>query len=149
MAAEFGTSRWSVAPEKEQAWHGEAKTLLCGVQSINGGVETGHVAAQNQTSVGVPSAMALWPEGHGDIKVRVRLSPAETRFSADLLAVTDGRARVALIGALGPQDLKHLDAALAMAMAEGARSRRRRAHRDQPRGPALPGVPQAEGGRRF
>jgi hypothetical protein len=60
------------------------------------------------------------PEGHGDIKVRVRLSPAGTRFSADLLAVTDGRARVALIGALGPHDLKHLDAAIAEAMGQGA-----------------------------
>ena len=26
--------------------------------AVNGGVETGHVAAQNQASVGVPSAMA-------------------------------------------------------------------------------------------
>jgi hypothetical protein len=62
------------------------------------------------------------PEGHGEIRVRVRLAPAGTRFSADLLGVTGGRARVALIGALGPHDIRHLDAALAAAMAEGARA---------------------------
>lgn len=68
-----------------------------------------------------PEALTVTlPDGHDTIKVRVRLSPAGTRFSADLLATTDGCARVALIGALGPHDLKHLDTAIAAAMAEGA-----------------------------
>jgi hypothetical protein len=60
------------------------------------------------------------PQGHGDIRVRVRLSPAELRFSADLLSITEGRARIALIGDLGPHDLKHLDAAIRAAMDGGA-----------------------------
>ena len=60
------------------------------------------------------------PEGHGDIRVRVRLAPADVRFTADLMDVSGGTARVALSGALGPHDLKHLDAALRDAMARGA-----------------------------
>ncbi len=60
------------------------------------------------------------PDGHGDIRVRVRLAPAEVRFTADLLDVAGGTARVALSGALGPHDLKHLDAALQAALAQGA-----------------------------
>jgi len=60
------------------------------------------------------------PEGHGDIRVRVRLTPAEVRFNADLLGVEDGTARIALIGALGPHDLKYLDAAMQEALAAGA-----------------------------
>lgn len=55
------------------------------------------------------------PEGHGDIRVRVRLSPGSVRFSADLLEVREGVAHIALIGDLSPHDLRHLDDAIAEA----------------------------------
>ncbi len=52
--------------------------------------------------------------------MRVRLTQAEVRFNADLLGVEGGTARIALIGALGPHDLKYLDAAMQEALAAGA-----------------------------
>jgi anti-anti-sigma regulatory factor len=55
------------------------------------------------------------PNGHGDIRVRVRLSPSSVRFSADLLEVKDDIAHIALIGDLTPHDLRHIEGAIAEA----------------------------------
>lgn len=60
------------------------------------------------------------PEGHGDIRVRVRIAPAELRFTADLIGVTEGTARIALIGDLTAHDLKALEAAWTAALEAGA-----------------------------
>ncbi|KAA5604095.1 N-acyl-D-glucosamine 2-epimerase [Roseospira marina] len=62
------------------------------------------------------------PEGHGAIKVRVRLTPTAVRFSADVLDVSGTTARIALNGTLTPHDLKYLDEAFQTATAEGARA---------------------------
>lgn len=62
------------------------------------------------------------PEGHGAIKVRVRLVPTAVRFSADLVGVAAGSALVRLEGALSPHDLHYLDDALQSAIAGGARA---------------------------
>lgn len=61
------------------------------------------------------------PAGHGAIKVRVRLTPAGVRFSADVLSVEGDTARIALNGALTPHDLRYLDEAVQAAMGQGAR----------------------------
>jgi hypothetical protein len=57
------------------------------------------------------------PEGHGDIRVRVRLSPAALRFSADLLRMDGGVASLALSGALTAHDVRYLDEAMTSAFA--------------------------------
>jgi mannose/cellobiose epimerase-like protein (N-acyl-D-glucosamine 2-epimerase family) len=57
------------------------------------------------------------PEGHGDIRVRVRLSPADVRFSADMLRMDGGVASLALSGALTAHDVRYLDEAMTSAMA--------------------------------
>lgn len=62
------------------------------------------------------------PEAHGDIRVRVQLTPADRRCSVDLLGVVDGVARIALIGAVGPQDVKSVEAVLQLAMQQGPRA---------------------------
>jgi hypothetical protein len=62
------------------------------------------------------------PEGHGDIKVRVRLSPTGVRFSADVLAVEGGVATLALAGSMTPHDLRYLDEALNEALERGAKA---------------------------
>ena len=70
-----------------------------------------------------PEALTVQlPEGHGDIRVRVRIAPADIRFTADLLGIEDGVARVALIGDLTAHDLKALEAVWAAAMSGGARA---------------------------
>jgi mannose/cellobiose epimerase-like protein (N-acyl-D-glucosamine 2-epimerase family) len=60
------------------------------------------------------------PEGHDDIRVRVRIRPSSVRFDADLLEVVDGVASIALIGSMSSQDLKLLDEAVNAAFARGA-----------------------------
>jgi mannose/cellobiose epimerase-like protein (N-acyl-D-glucosamine 2-epimerase family) len=60
------------------------------------------------------------PAGHGEIKVRVRLAPSDTLFSADLVEVTDGAARIALTGYLGPRSIKYLEEQMSAARAQGA-----------------------------
>lgn len=60
------------------------------------------------------------PAGHDDIRVRVRLAPNSVRFDADLLEVTDGMGKLALVGILTPLDLKYLDQAVNDAMGRGA-----------------------------
>ena len=62
------------------------------------------------------------PEGHGDIKVRVRISPTSVRFSADVLSVEGGLATMALAGAMTPHDLKYLDEAMNEAFERGAKA---------------------------
>jgi mannose/cellobiose epimerase-like protein (N-acyl-D-glucosamine 2-epimerase family) len=62
------------------------------------------------------------PEGHGDIKVRVRIAPSSVRFDADLIEVADGVGQIALIGKMSPNDLKLLDETVNGAMARGATS---------------------------
>ncbi|MCB9959410.1 MAG: AGE family epimerase/isomerase [Rhodospirillaceae bacterium] len=62
------------------------------------------------------------PQGHGDIKVRVRLTPSAVRFSADLLSVDGDTAKLALIGTMTPHDVKYLDEAVGSAIAQGARA---------------------------
>ncbi|MCA8909526.1 MAG: AGE family epimerase/isomerase, partial [Rhodospirillaceae bacterium] len=62
------------------------------------------------------------PQGHGDIKVRVRLTPSSVRFSADLLSVDGGTAKLALIGTMTPHDVKYLDEAVGGAIEQGARA---------------------------
>ena len=60
------------------------------------------------------------PEGHGEIKVRVRITPASLRFSADMVGVEGGMAMVALEGDLTPHDLKYLDEAVSEGLELGA-----------------------------
>lgn len=60
------------------------------------------------------------PDGHGDIRVRVRLVPGSVRFDADLLTVDDGIGKITLSGRLTPMDLKYLDAAVSDAFGQGA-----------------------------
>lgn len=62
------------------------------------------------------------PEDHGDIRVRVRITPAEVRFSADMLGVTAGVASLTLAGALTAHDVRYLDEAMDSAMAGSARA---------------------------
>lgn len=62
------------------------------------------------------------PEGHGDIKVRVRLTPTGVRFSADVLSVEDGIARISLNGSLSAHDMRYLDEAIQAALSQGARA---------------------------
>ena len=60
------------------------------------------------------------PEGHGAIKVRVRITPSSVRFSADMVGVEGGLATVALEGDLTPHDLKYLDEAVSEGLEQGA-----------------------------
>jgi mannose/cellobiose epimerase-like protein (N-acyl-D-glucosamine 2-epimerase family)/anti-anti-sigma regulatory factor len=53
------------------------------------------------------------PPHQGELKVRVRLVPAEVRFSADLLDVVNGSARIALSGELDRAGLKYLEERIA------------------------------------
>jgi mannose/cellobiose epimerase-like protein (N-acyl-D-glucosamine 2-epimerase family) len=62
------------------------------------------------------------PQGHGDIRVRVRLVPTTVRFDADLLEVADGVGKIALEGKMTTLDLKYLDEAFNDALAGGANS---------------------------
>ena len=62
------------------------------------------------------------PEGHGRIKVRVRLVPTDVTFSADLLDVKGGQARLALSGKLAPAGIKHLDEQMEAAIGQGAKA---------------------------
>ena len=48
------------------------------------------------------------PPGHGEIKVRVQLVPTGAIFTT-LMEMEDGTARIALIGCLGPTNLKELE----------------------------------------
>lgn len=61
------------------------------------------------------------PEGHGDIRVRVRIAPASVRFDADLLGVTNGIGQLVLQGNMAAFDLKYLDEAFSDAVGQGAR----------------------------
>lgn len=58
------------------------------------------------------------PANHGEIKVRVRLVPKGEVFSADLLEVTDGIAKIALAGSLGPSGIKYLEEQIDAAKAQ-------------------------------
>jgi mannose/cellobiose epimerase-like protein (N-acyl-D-glucosamine 2-epimerase family) len=49
------------------------------------------------------------PANHDGIKVQVRLVPASVKFSADLMDVSKGVAKIALAGALDPAGLKYLE----------------------------------------
>ncbi len=49
------------------------------------------------------------PEGHGEITVRVRIAPTEVDFTADLVEVVGGMAKIALQGALGPRGIRYLE----------------------------------------
>lgn len=60
------------------------------------------------------------PEDHGNIKVRVCLSPADSGFVADLLNVSDQVATIALKGALGPSGIRHLEEQIDAAKRQGA-----------------------------
>ena len=60
------------------------------------------------------------PEGHGDIRVRVRIVPSSVRFDADLLSVKGGIGQIALAGKMTPLDLKYLDEAVTGAVEKGA-----------------------------
>ena len=62
------------------------------------------------------------PEGHGSIKVRARLVPTDVTFSADVLVVEGGRARLALSGKLAPAGIKHLDEQMEAAIGQGAKA---------------------------
>jgi mannose/cellobiose epimerase-like protein (N-acyl-D-glucosamine 2-epimerase family) len=62
------------------------------------------------------------PQGHGDIKVRVRLTPTGVRFSADVLSVENGTARIAMNGTLSAHDMRYLDEAFQAALSQGARA---------------------------
>jgi anti-anti-sigma factor len=61
------------------------------------------------------------PEGHGDIKVRVCLTAAESKFVADLVRVHDGVAHIALAGDLGPDGIPFLEEHLNLAVSRGAK----------------------------
>ena len=60
------------------------------------------------------------PEDHGDIKVRVCLSPTGTNFAADLLDVSGQVGTIALKGALGPSGIRYLEEQIEAAKREGA-----------------------------
>ncbi|MDG4552804.1 MAG: N-acyl-D-glucosamine 2-epimerase [Candidatus Competibacter sp.] len=49
------------------------------------------------------------PEGHGEITVRVRIAPSEANFTADLVEVTGGMAKIVLQGTLGPRGIRYLE----------------------------------------
>ena len=49
------------------------------------------------------------PPDHGEIKVRVRLAPTGEAFTADLMEVADGAAKIALSGSLTPNGIKYLE----------------------------------------
>lgn len=59
------------------------------------------------------------PEGHGEVKVVVRLVPKEVRFTAELLSTGPAGARVALVGALEPGSLHYLEEEIEAALAAG------------------------------
>lgn len=72
-----------------------------------------------------PDALTVkLPDGHGNIKVRVRLAPTSTKFSAELLEVEGGIAQIVLTGDLGPPGVKHLERAVEAGRAQGARGLR-------------------------
>ncbi len=57
-----------------------------------------------------PQALTVkLPANHGDIKVRVRLVPSSVSFSADVLEVTAGTAKLSLSGTLTASSLKYLE----------------------------------------
>jgi mannose/cellobiose epimerase-like protein (N-acyl-D-glucosamine 2-epimerase family) len=59
------------------------------------------------------------PDGLPEMKVRVRLVPAQVVFSADLLDLTNGTARISLAGSLGPEGLPILQEQVGGAIAAG------------------------------
>ncbi|MCP5449856.1 MAG: N-acyl-D-glucosamine 2-epimerase [Gammaproteobacteria bacterium] len=58
------------------------------------------------------------PEEHGEITVRVRIAPNAVHFTADLLDVTGGMAKIALQGKLGPRGIRYLEEQVEAARAE-------------------------------
>jgi mannose/cellobiose epimerase-like protein (N-acyl-D-glucosamine 2-epimerase family) len=60
------------------------------------------------------------PEGHGEIRVKVRISPTGVRFGAEVMSVENGTARIVLAGKMTPLDMKDLDSAITDAFAQGA-----------------------------
>lgn len=62
------------------------------------------------------------PDKHGEITVRVRLVPSDTKFSADLLNVAGSTARIALKGDLGPREIKYFEEAVETGREQGAKS---------------------------
>ena len=60
------------------------------------------------------------PEEHGEITVRVRIAPTAVKFTADLLEVTGGMAKITLRGTLGPRGLKYLEEQVEAARAQDA-----------------------------
>jgi anti-anti-sigma regulatory factor len=48
------------------------------------------------------------PANHGELKIRVRLVPASTTFSADVVEVSEQTAKLVLTGSLQKDDLKYL-----------------------------------------
>jgi mannose/cellobiose epimerase-like protein (N-acyl-D-glucosamine 2-epimerase family) len=62
------------------------------------------------------------PEGHGGIRVKVRISPTAVRFEAELMSVEDRIGRLVLAGKMTPLDMKDLDSAVAEAFVQGATS---------------------------
>lgn len=57
------------------------------------------------------------PTGLDAMKVRVRLVPSKTTFSADVLDTADGTTRIALAGSLGPEGLPQLREQIEAALA--------------------------------
>jgi mannose/cellobiose epimerase-like protein (N-acyl-D-glucosamine 2-epimerase family) len=62
------------------------------------------------------------PEGHADIRVRVRLVPTQVRFSADVLSVEGSIAHMVLAGTLTPHDIRYIDEAMGEALERGAKA---------------------------
>jgi hypothetical protein len=60
------------------------------------------------------------PANHGEIKVRVRLVPVDVTFSADLLDVADGTAKIALAGSFSPAGIRFFEQAFESARSQGA-----------------------------
>lgn len=60
------------------------------------------------------------PEGHGDISVRVRITPSDVRFSADMMGVEDGMVKLVLDGDLSAHDLRFLEEAVNQGLVQGA-----------------------------
>jgi mannose/cellobiose epimerase-like protein (N-acyl-D-glucosamine 2-epimerase family) len=76
----------------------------------------GHIY-ENYDSEGLTVTL---PESHGEIRVRVRVSPSSVRFDADLTEMSGTIANISLIGSMLAHDLKLLNEAVNKAFDQGA-----------------------------